>query len=138
MSLNGLLSVTMGLRKAEETAEYYADFGLTPQADSWFSTADAGRQLRIVYAPTRRLVEMRVGVDDSDDIRRAEASLARLGLPPAMHDTSLEAIEPVTGMRVYLDVAPRVQQDPAPAGLYNGPGRPDRQGRAPGFLRPGR
>jgi hypothetical protein len=81
---------------------------------------------------------MRVGVDDSDDLGRAAASLARLGLPQAQQGMSLEAIEPVTGMRVSLDVAPRVQQDPAPAGFYNGPGRPDRQGRAPGFLRPGR
>lgn len=31
MSLHGLMSVTMGVPNVEETAAYYADFGLTPQ-----------------------------------------------------------------------------------------------------------
>lgn len=65
MSLHGLLSVTIGVPNVEETAAYYADFGLAPQGDGWFSTLDAGRQLRLVAAPTRRLVALRVGVDDA-------------------------------------------------------------------------
>ena len=81
MSLHGLLSVTIGVPNAGDTGAYYADFGLTPEGDGWFSTADAGRQLRIVPAPTRRLVELRVGVDDPDDLGRAAAGLARLGVP---------------------------------------------------------
>src|ERR1700721_693615 len=73
MSLHSLLSVTMGVRNVEETAAYYADFGLAPEEDGWFSTRDAGRQLRIVHAPTRRLVELRIGVADPDDLDRAAA-----------------------------------------------------------------
>ena len=84
MSLHGLLSVTMGVPNVDETAAYYAEFGLAPEEDGWFSTLDAGRQLRIVHAPTRRLVEMRIGVDDPDDLNRVAASLARLGLPHAL------------------------------------------------------
>src|ERR1700722_10808377 len=76
MSLHGLLSVTIGVPNVEETAAYYADFGLTPQGDGWFSTRDAGRQLRLVPAPTRRLVALRVGVDDADDLARAAAGPA--------------------------------------------------------------
>ena len=118
-----------------ETGAYYADFGLTPEGDGWYSTADAGRQLRIVPAPTRRLVEMRVGVDDPDDLARAAASLARLGVPASVSGMSLQAAEPVTGTQVFLDVAPRIRQKPAAAELYNGPGRLDRPDRrAPGFL----
>jgi len=139
VSLHALTSVTMGVPNVEETAAYYADFGLTQESDGWFSTVDAGRQLRIVPAPTRRLVELRVGADDRDDLSRAAADLARLGLPRTVRDESLEVIEPVTGTRVLLDVAPRLQQPRIPASVYNGPGRPERQGsRAPGFLRPDR
>ena len=76
MSLHGLLSVTIGVPNVEETAAYYADFGLAPQDDGWFSTLDAGRQLRLVSAPTRRLISLRVGADDADDLARAAASLA--------------------------------------------------------------
>jgi catechol 2,3-dioxygenase-like lactoylglutathione lyase family enzyme len=136
MSLHGLLSVTIGVPNVEETAAYYAEFGLAPQDGGWFSTADAGRQLRIVAAPTRRLVAMRVGADDPDDLARAAANLARLGVPHELRGTSLEATEPVTGVRVGLDVAARTRQDPVAASVYNGPGRLDRQGaRAPGFTR---
>jgi catechol 2,3-dioxygenase-like lactoylglutathione lyase family enzyme len=139
MSLHGLLSVTIGVPNVEETAAYYADFGLTPQGDGWFSTRDAGRQLRLVPAPTRRLVALRVGVDDADDLARAAAGLNRLGLTPDLRADRLEATEPVTGVRVALNVAPRTRQDPVPATAYNGPGRFERQGRrAPGFTRPDR
>ena len=81
MSLHGLLSVTIGVPNVEETAAYYTDFGLTPADDGWFSTADGGRQLRIVHAPARRLVELRVGADDADDLARAAAGLAASACP---------------------------------------------------------
>ena len=75
MSLHGLLSVTIGVPNVEETSAYYAEFGLTPGEDGWLSTTDAGRQLRLMPAPTRRLIEMRVGADDPDDLARAAAGL---------------------------------------------------------------
>ena len=109
MSLHSLLSVTIGVPNVAETAAYYTDFGLTPGEDGWFSTADAGRQLRLLPAPVRRLLELRVGADDPDDLARAAAGLARLGAPSEHNATSLTTTEPVTGARVVLDV-------PAPAG----------------------
>ena len=139
MSLHSLLSVTIGVPNVEETAAYYAEFGLTPGTDGWLSTADAGRQLRIRPAPTRRLLALRVGADDADDLARAAVNLTRLGVPQELRGTHLEATEPVTGARVSLDVVPRVGQKPVPATAYNGPGRLERQDRrAPGFTRAGR
>jgi catechol 2,3-dioxygenase-like lactoylglutathione lyase family enzyme len=139
MGLHGLLSVTIGVPNVAETAAYYADFGLAPEAGGWFSTRDAGRQLQILPAPTRRLLGLRVGVDDVDDLARAGASLGRLGVPAELQGTQLEATEPVTGVRVGLEVAPRLRQPPVPATVYNGPGRVERpDGRAPGFGRPDR
>src|SRR5436305_11062220 len=123
MSLHSLLSVTIGVPNVGETAAYYADFGLTPDDDGWFSTADAGRQLRLLPAPVRRLLELRVGADDPDDLARAAAGLATLGVRSDHDGTSLAATEPVTGTRVVLDVAPRTRQDAIPATPYNGPGR---------------
>jgi catechol 2,3-dioxygenase-like lactoylglutathione lyase family enzyme len=136
MSLHGLSSVTIGVPNVAETAAYYADFGLTPEGDYWFSTADAGRQLHIQYAPTRRLLEMRVAADDADDLGSAAAALGRLGVPAELGETVLATAEPVTGMRVLVEVAPRLQQDAVPASIYNGPGRLERRdARAPGFTR---
>jgi catechol 2,3-dioxygenase-like lactoylglutathione lyase family enzyme len=139
MSLHGLLSVTIGVPNVEETAAYYTDFGLTPAAGSWFSTVDGGQQLQVVPAPTRRLVELRVAADDTDDLARSATNLARLGVGTELSGASLATVEPVTGTRVHLDVAPRVHQDPLAASVYNGPGRFDRTGdRAPGVMRPDR
>ena len=139
MSLHGLLSVTIGVPNVEETAAYYTEFGLAPAAGGWFSTVDGGPQLRIVPASTRRLVELHVAADDTDDLRRAATNLGRLGLGGQLCGASLATIEPVTGTQVYLDVAPRLHQDPPTATVYNGPGRFDRVGnRAPGFMRPDR
>jgi catechol 2,3-dioxygenase-like lactoylglutathione lyase family enzyme len=136
MGLHGLLSVTIGVPNVVETAAYYADFGLTPEDDNWFATSDGGRQLHIVPAPTRRLVELRVAADDTDDLARTAASLARIGVPAELAEAALDTTEPVTGMRVRVEIARRLVQDPVAATPYNGPGRVERPAaRAPGFLR---
>jgi catechol 2,3-dioxygenase-like lactoylglutathione lyase family enzyme len=139
MSLHGLLSVTIGVPNVAETAAYYAEFGLEPDGDGWFATADAGRQLRIEHAPTRRLLELRIGADDPDDLARIGASLDRTGVTATVGATVLRTAEPVTGARVLVETAPRLAQDRIPATPYNGPGRVERpDDRAPGFSRPGR
>ncbi|MDT0309024.1 VOC family protein [Streptomyces sp. DSM 44917] len=138
MALHRLASVTMGVPNTDETRAYYADFGLSPEEDGWFATRDGGRQLRVVHAPSRRLVELRVGADTPDDLAAAASRLARLGIEatPGADLMTLTATEPVTGARAVLQVEPRVTQPVTPPTPYNGPGRQDRVGtRAPGIER---
>lgn len=136
MSLHRLSSVTMGVPNARETSAYYTDFGLSPEQDGWFTTRDGGRQLRIVDAPTRRLVELRIGVDDPDDLASAAARLTRLDIPSENGEDTLTAYERVTGVRAVLQLEPRVAQPTVPPTPYNGPGRLERRNvRAPGILR---
>ncbi|MFI7104233.1 VOC family protein [Streptomyces sp. NPDC050161] len=136
MALHRLTSVTMGVPDVAETAAYYTDFGLTPDGEGWFTTRDAGRQLRIVRAPARRLIEVRIGVDDPDDLGAAASRLERLGIASDRAATSLTAYDTATGVRAVLDIAPRLTQQPVPATPYNGPGRSERTGaRAPGVER---
>ncbi|WP_379619768.1 VOC family protein [Pseudonocardia sp. GCM10023141] len=126
----------MGVPNVAATAAYYADFGLADETDGWFSTRDGGRQLRVVATPSRRLVELTVGVDDPDDLGRAAVGLTRLGVGSERTATTLAADDPATGLRTVLQVAPRVNQPETPAPIYNGPGRIDRVGaRTPGVLR---
>jgi catechol 2,3-dioxygenase-like lactoylglutathione lyase family enzyme len=136
MSLHGLLSVTIGVPNVEETAAYYAEFGLVPEAGQWFSTTDGGRQLKLEYSPVRCLREMRIGAEDADDLSRAAASLAAMGVPHELTGDTLRTAEPVTGAGMVVQVATPLRQPPLPASDYNGPGRFDRIGdRAPGFMR---
>ena len=142
MALHRLTSITMGVPNVDETAAYYADFGLQAQGDAggdtWFGTRDGGRQLRIVPAATRRLVDLHVGVDDADDLERAASNLGRLGIDTERGPNWISAVEKATGARAYLEIAGRLTQDAVPATPYNGPGRTERPGgRAPGILREG-
>ncbi|MGW1718711.1 VOC family protein [Streptomyces sp. NPDC002156] len=136
MSLHCLTSLTMGVPNVGETAAYYADFGLSPESDGWFATRDGGRQLRIVHAPTRRLIEVRIGVDDHDDLAGAAFRLDRIGVPSESKSSSLTAYDKATSVRAVLEIAPRLTQRSVPATPYNGPGRIERtDSRAPGVLR---
>ena len=141
MALHRLTSITMGVPNVGETAAYYADFGLRPDAagsgrETWFSTRDGGRQLRIVPAATRRLVDLHVGVDDADDLARAAGNLHRLGVDVQRGPDWISAVEEATGARAYLEIAGRLTQDTVAPTPYNGPGRTERPGtRAPGILR---
>jgi catechol 2,3-dioxygenase-like lactoylglutathione lyase family enzyme len=122
----------------DETRAYYDEFGLAPFADGWFTTRDGGRQLRIVYAPTRRLIEMELGAEDDDDIERIASNLDRVGAHADRQPRQLSAVESVTGVRVTVAVTGRIVQLPTAAPVPNVPGRAERVGqRAPGVLRSG-
>lgn len=58
MSLHRLSHVVIGVPNVADTCAYYTDFGLRPGVDGSFSTSDGGRQLRVVPAPRRRLMEV--------------------------------------------------------------------------------
>jgi catechol 2,3-dioxygenase-like lactoylglutathione lyase family enzyme len=137
MGLHRLSSVTIGVPNVDQTASYYADFGLSPQPEGWFSTRDGGRQLRIVDAPTRRLIELRVGADDGDDIGRIGHNLDRLGVADVTRsENRITAVEKATGVAATVEITARLTQPVVAATPYNGPGRLERQGsRAPGVLR---
>ncbi|MEQ4720697.1 VOC family protein [Nonomuraea sp. B19D2] len=133
MALHRLTRITVGVPNVAETATYYADFGLRPTGENTFATADGGEQLRLVHAPTRRLVELGVGVDDADDVGRTASSLARLDLAL---DAEGRVTDPGTKVRVQVSIAERITRATEPAPVYNGPGRADRvDARAPGVLR---
>lgn len=136
MSLHRLTHVTMAVPNVEDTAAYYEDFGLTRGANGHFSTVDGGEQLKIVREQNRRLVELGVGADDPDDLSRIESTLARAGFAFVREDeNTLVATDPATSMRARVVVTARLQQPTVAATPYNGPGRIDRAGRAPGVVR---
>ncbi|MFC4049947.1 VOC family protein [Actinomadura syzygii] len=138
MALHRLNSVTIGVPDPGRTGEYYGQFGLRAEDGGWFSTLDGGRQLRVVAAPTRRLVAMEIAVDDPDDISHMAARLRRLELPTDAGPDRLSVVEPVSGVRVDAAVLPRLEQPAAEPVVYNGPGAPARgTSRAPGILRTG-
>jgi catechol 2,3-dioxygenase-like lactoylglutathione lyase family enzyme len=135
MALHRLRSIEIGVPAPEPVAAFYRDFGLQEPAPGRFETADGGEQLRIVAAPFRRLLALEVGVDDADDLGRAAAALARLGVAAERGDRTLRAVEPATGVRVELAVEPRLAQKPPALLALNAPGRAPRvDARSPAVL----
>lgn len=136
MSLHRLTSITIGVPNVDETVAYYEEFGLTHHGDGSFSTEDGGQQLRIAHSSARRLLDIGIGVDDPDDVDRIARQLRALDLPIEHRSGLVVTEEPIAGFRATVSVSPRIQQSSEPT-PYNGPGRIDRDGRAPGVLRDG-
>ncbi|OYN96152.1 VOC family protein [Enemella evansiae] len=135
MSLHGLSHIVMGVPNVEETAAYYEEFGLGRGEQNRFSTRDGGEQLHIVSEPRRRLVELGVRADDPDDLDRIAVALTKLGFEHERPDAeTLTSTDPVTNIRAKIKVAERISQQSEPT-PYNGPGRIERYGRAPGIVR---
>ncbi len=135
MGMHRLTSVTMGVPNVDETVAYYTEFGLSHVGGGVFHTEEGGEQLRVVHAPFRRLVELGVGVEDRDDVAMIAARLDKLGVARVLDGDVLRATEPVSGFVARVEIAPRITQEPVPATPYNGPGRVERYGRAPGVVR---
>src|SRR6201995_2067012 len=143
MALHRLTRITIGVPNVEETAGYYTEFGLTEGTAEGgegaggrrFSAGDGGEQLTLVPPPRRRLVELRVGADDPDDIGRVAASLAGLDLAVEKNATGVRTFDPGTEVNVVVEVAGRISQEDTPAPPYNTPGHEARPNtRAPGVL----
>ncbi len=137
MALHRLTQIVIGVPNVDETASYYADFGLAPVGDGkTFASVDGGDQLRIVHSARRRLVSLGVGVDDPDDLSRVTASLTKLGVDAATSDRGVRAVDPGTKVSVEIHIAGRYAPAPVESPAYNGPGVDARvEQRAPGILR---
>jgi catechol 2,3-dioxygenase-like lactoylglutathione lyase family enzyme len=131
MPLHRVSQVVIGVPDVEKTAEFYRDFNLSEGEPGVFSTADGGEQLRLKHSPVRRLLELAIGADNPDDVDRVTAQVTALGVDVQRTEDGMVATDPGTGVRVRVEVSPRVQQDPVPPTPYNGPGRTERLGRAP-------
>jgi catechol 2,3-dioxygenase-like lactoylglutathione lyase family enzyme len=136
MALHQLRSITIGVPDAEPVARFYEEFGLERTEPGVLSTTDGGRQLFLETAPTRRLVQLVVGVDDRDDLERVRTALEAAGHPVASAEERITTVEQKSGVRVVLEVTPRGSLPEVEAPDYNGPGAPKRvDARAPGILR---
>jgi len=140
MALHRLVSVTVGVPDVEPTLGYYREFGLAASAanPAGLCTVDGGEQLKFEHSPVRRVLSLRVGAEDPDDLARIARNLDRLEIGHSLSGGMLTAHDRGTGAKVEVTVAPKLAQEPTPTPGYNGPGSVVRDGqRAPGVLREG-
>jgi catechol 2,3-dioxygenase-like lactoylglutathione lyase family enzyme len=136
MSLHRLTRIVVGVPDVEATAAYYRDFGLTELGANRFATVDGGEQLAIARARQRRLLQLGIGVHDTDDLDRIGSRLDKLGIGYTRNDTSMWVVDPNSSLTVVVEIADEIKQQYTPTPATNGPGRPDRANlRAPGIDR---
>jgi catechol 2,3-dioxygenase-like lactoylglutathione lyase family enzyme len=136
MSLHRLTRIVIGVPDVEATAAYYRDFGLTELGANRFATVDGGEQLAIAHARQRRLLQLGIGVHDTDDLDRIGSRLDKLGIGYTRNDTSMSVLDPNSSLTVVVEIADEIKQQYTPTPATNGPGRPDRANlRAPGIDR---
>src|ERR1700747_1103498 len=121
--------MTLGIPDVDAVASYYEDFGLRRVGDRpgrglVLATADGGEQLALRPATRRRLLEIGIGADDSDDLGRIEASLRRLGVEFARDAGNLRVRDPNSALGVSVQIGPRITEAAARQEPANGPGRP--------------
>lgn len=131
MALHRMNSITLGVPDVEKAAVFYRDFGLDEVKPNEFATENGGDQLKLTQTPLRRLVELNVGAETPDDVDRVASQIAALDIEVKRTEDGLAAVDPGTGVRVLVEVAPPIEQPTVAATPYNGPGRQDRTGRSP-------
>lgn len=138
MALHRLTTITVGVPDVAAATGFYREFGLHDTGNA-LATRDGGDQLRLVTAPQRRLVELGLGTEEPDDLARIERALERAGFDdPVIDAGSLKTVEPVTGTRVVVTVAPTLAQAADALPAVNAPGHPERtNARAGGLERAG-
>jgi catechol 2,3-dioxygenase-like lactoylglutathione lyase family enzyme len=142
VSLHGLTSITLGVSDVDAASRYYEDFGLTPSGTTTldgrrrFATLEGGDQLVIAQASRRRLLEIGVAAEDTDDLDRIAVNLSKIGAEFNRSADELVVHDPNSALRVSVTIAPHIVQAPATQEPTNGPGRPGRaNGRAPAIER---
>ncbi len=138
MALHRLTSLTVAVPDVEAATTFYVDFGLEDRGDGRLATRDGGEQLRLVPAAERAPRRLGLGVDDPDDLDRLAAALAAAGLAAERVGDTLHTAEPVTGLPLDLEVAPRLSPPPVDLPPVNTPATVTRTDRpAAGILREG-
>jgi catechol 2,3-dioxygenase-like lactoylglutathione lyase family enzyme len=123
MALHRLTWITLGVTSIDQTRAFYRDFGLREFMAGRFATAHGGEQLRLIPAPRRCLLELGLGVDDSDDLARMAANLAQLGVPASADEGGLmRTADPASGIRILARITDRIRQPPEAAPAVNRPG----------------
>lgn len=122
MTLHRLTQVTMATPDATAASEFYAAFGLLPTVAGGFATRDGGEQLRLVEDGHRRVLELGLGVDHTEDLDELAAQLRAIDAPADRDTDTLRTRDRATGIEIVIAPAPRIASTPDAAADLNAPG----------------
>jgi len=127
MALHRLLGMTIGVPEPSVLDDFYREIGLGGGDGAW-GGADAPQQIRLVEAPFRQLVEMRVACEGEADLDAAAAGLNELGAEYKMGNGELRFVDPVNRWEVVIEPAEVRDVQGQASRVRNGPGGRNRTG----------
>lgn len=123
MALHRLTTLSLGVPDPVATAAFYRDFGLSETAPGVLATREGGDQLRLSAAPKRRMISLGLGVENPDDLDRAERGVRALGFEPRREGGRLAVHDPGSDVALELSVAPAIAPAPPARARLNSPGQ---------------
>ncbi len=157
MSLHRISSITIRVPDPVASGRFFEAFGLGALGGGRYATRDGGEQVRVEAAVPRGLRRLAVAVDDPDDLDRIATALRGAGhdvrrwndpdgVTHSHHAGAMdrgtgvgssvggesdvvEVVEPVTGVTVAVEVAPRLSPSAVVPAALNAPGAVHRYDR---------
>ncbi|MFP6565346.1 MAG: VOC family protein [Myxococcota bacterium] len=121
MALHTLLGMEIGVPEPEGLDAFYAEIGLSGGKGAW-GGEDWPGQIRVVEAPYRQLISMRIACETEEDLASAESGISELGVASRRADGGLEFEDPINGWRVRVEPAEKGDVAPQPERVRNRPG----------------
>ena len=127
MALHRLLGMEVGVPKPAALDDFYQEIGLTGGAGAW-GGAEHPDQIRVVEAPYRQLISMRVACEGEEDLATAAKGLDELGAKYQIGDGRLRFTDPINRWDVVVEPAEVADIQTRPIRERNRPGARTRTG----------
>jgi hypothetical protein len=111
----------IGVPAPDALAACYRDLGLVGDGARW-GTGDVPDQIRIVEAPYRQLVSMRIGCEDESDLAALTRRLEDLGVEARASAGRVVCSDPSASWQVSVEVAPPAPLSSQAERVLNRPG----------------
>ncbi len=96
---------------------------MIPTTPGRFATEDGGEQLRLTEGAHRRVVELGLGVESTDDLEQLGDRLREHGFAADRDGDELRSHDPVTAMDLLISVSASISSAPRVPGPANAPGK---------------
>lgn len=105
MSLHRLLGFRCAVADPAAVGEYYAELGLSGDADSGYTGSDGGAGVVIEEAPFRRLLAVDIGCEDDRDLDAVQQRLEAGGAVPTRTSESVSVLDAASRVLVTVRIA---------------------------------
>jgi len=122
MALHRLLDMEIGVPEPAALDDFFREIGLSGENGRW-GGEEQPDQIRVVEAPFRQLVSMRVACESEEDLAIAAKALDELGAKADIGNGKLRLTDPINRWKMVVEPAEVRDLEPRPERTRNRPGQ---------------